>query len=62
LIDGLVVIGGGLEDGGDVFLEECTNAIKSFSLSEARSGCKVVMSPLGKKAASLCAAYLAFNE
>ena len=57
-----VVIGGGMEDGAEIFLEECLSAIKTFSLSEARSGCKIVMSPLGKKAASLGAAYLAFGN
>ena len=57
-----VVIGGGLEEGGDVFLEECLASIKVFSLSEARNGCKIVMSPLGNKAAALGAAYLAFAE
>jgi len=57
-----VVIGGGLEEGGDIFLEECLTAIKVFSLSEARNGCKIVMSPLGNKAAALGAAYLAFAE
>ena len=57
-----VIIGGGLEDGDEAFMEDLSSAVKSFSLSEARSGCKLVMSPLGKKAASLGAAYLAFGE
>ncbi len=57
-----VVIGGELEEGGDVFLEECTAAIKTFSLSETRAGCRLVMSPLGKRAVALGAAYLAFQE
>ena len=58
----VVVIGGGLENAGESFLEDCITAIKSFSLSEARANCKIVLSPLSKKAASVGAAWLAMVE
>jgi len=58
----VMIIGGGMEEGGDVFLEDCLAAIKTFSLSETRANCKVVMSPLGKKAASVGAAWLALAD
>ncbi len=58
----VVIIGGGMEEGGDIFLEDCLVAIKMFSLSESRTNCKIVMSPLGKTAASVGAAWLALSE
>ncbi|MDD4954574.1 MAG: ROK family protein, partial [Candidatus Omnitrophica bacterium] len=52
----VVIIGGGLEEAGEFFLDECTDAIKEFSFSETRKGCRVVFSQLGKSATSLGAA------
>lgn len=58
----VIIVGGGMEEGGEIFLEECVAAVKTFSLSESRANCKIVMSPLGKKAAPVGAAWLALEE
>ncbi|MCP4652867.1 MAG: ROK family protein [Candidatus Omnitrophica bacterium] len=58
----VVVVGGGLEEAGDFFLDECISAIKSFSLNESRKGCKIVASGLSKKATSLGAAFIALHQ
>lgn len=57
-----VIIGGGFENAGESFLEECIDAIKAFSFNETRKGCKIVLSELGKKATSLGAALTIFEK
>ncbi|MDD4182291.1 MAG: ROK family protein [Candidatus Omnitrophica bacterium] len=51
-----VIIGGGLEEAGEFFLDECIDATKEFSFSEMRKGCRIVFSQLGKSATSMGAA------
>jgi glucokinase len=58
----VVIIGGGLEEAGNLFLEECINTIKNFSFSEIRKNLKVVLSSIGKTATSLGAALLIKEE
>lgn len=58
----VVIIGGGLERGGDFFLEECTNSIKRFAFNEMRKKCKVFLSQLGTDATSCGAAMLVFKS
>lgn len=58
----VLVIGGGLENGGQFFLEESLNYIKRFAFNEMRRNCKVVLSGLGNDATSLGAAMLVFKE
>ncbi len=58
----VVVIGGGFENAGEFFLEECINSVKTFSFNETRKGCKIVLSELGKKATSLGAALAIFEK
>ncbi len=55
-----IIIGGGLEMGGDFFLEECINSIKKFAFNEMRKNCKISLSKLGADATSLGAAMLVF--
>ncbi|MDD3296059.1 MAG: ROK family protein [Candidatus Omnitrophica bacterium] len=57
-----LIIGGGFEKAGDVFLNECTRIIKSFSFNEIREGCKVLFSLLKEDASSQGAARLVFEE
>lgn len=57
-----VVIGGGLEKGGDFFLEECMDSIKKFSFNEMRKKCKISLSELSAKATSIGAGMLVFKE
>jgi len=57
-----VIIGGGLEQGGGFFLEECTNSVKKFAFNEMRKKCKMFLSTLGANAISLGAAKLVFKE
>ncbi|MFA7676932.1 MAG: ROK family protein [Candidatus Omnitrophota bacterium] len=57
-----LIIGGGFEKAGDVFLDECTRVIKSFSFNEIRKGCKVLFSLLKEDASSQGAARLVFEE
>ncbi|MCK9614937.1 MAG: ROK family protein [Candidatus Omnitrophica bacterium] len=52
----VVIIGGGLEEAGEFFLDECIDTTKEFSFSEMRKGCRIVFSQLGKSATSLGAA------
>lgn len=52
----VVIIGGGLEEAGEFFLDECIDITKEFSFSEMRKGCRIVFSQLGKSATSLGAA------
>jgi len=58
----VVIIGGGIESGGEFFLEECLNSIKKFSFNEMRKNCKIALSTLGNDATSLGAAKLVFKE
>ncbi|MDP2924058.1 MAG: ROK family protein [Candidatus Omnitrophota bacterium] len=58
----LVIIGGGLEEAGDFFLEECIDSIKIFSFNEMRKNLKVVFSKLGKEATSLGAGLIIFKK
>ena len=57
-----VIIGGGLESAGEVFLEDCLVAVKKFAFNEMRRGCKLSLSQLGANATSLGAAMLVFEE
>lgn len=52
----VIIIGGGLEEAPDIFLDECIAAIKKFSFSEDIKGLNVIFSQLGKKATALGAA------
>lgn len=54
-----IILGGGLEEEGDVLLEKCARIINGFSFSEMKRNLKVSLSGLGKEAASLGAAFLA---
>jgi len=56
-----VIIGGGLEDGGGVLLEECVNAAKKFAFNEMKKNCKISLSGLGPNATSYGAAMLVFK-
>ena len=58
----VVIIGGGFEDGGDLFLNEINKAVKKFSFSETRKNLKIVLSKLGREATSLGAALIAREE
>ncbi len=58
----LVIIGGGLEKGGEIFLDECINAVKRFAFHEMRKNCKIVLSKVGIDATSLGAAMVVFKE
>lgn len=57
----VIIIGGGLEEAGEVFLEECINTVKKFSLSDIRKNTKICLSQLGKRATSLGAALNVFH-
>jgi glucokinase len=52
----VVIVGGGFEEAGEFFLDECIDVTKEFSFSEMRKGCKIAFSQLGKSATSLGAA------
>ena len=52
----LVIIGGGLEEAPQLFLDECVSAVKKFSFTEDRRNLNVVFSQLGRKATALGAA------
>jgi len=54
----VIIIGGGLEEAGNLFLDECVNAVKKFSFSEMRRNLKVTLSSLGRRSTSLGAALL----
>ncbi|MDD5195280.1 MAG: ROK family protein, partial [Candidatus Omnitrophica bacterium] len=57
-----VVIGGGLEGGGELFLQDCAEAAKSFCFSEMRSNLKITLSQLRENATSIGAASIIFGE
>ena len=57
-----IIIGGGLENAGEGFLEECMSAVKRFAFNEMRKNCKISLSRLGADATSLGAAMLVFKE
>jgi len=57
-----VIIGGGFEEAGDLFLEEIHSVIKKFSFSEMRRNLKITSSKLGREATSLGVSYLVFEE
>lgn len=57
-----VIIGGGLENAGDIFLEECAGAVKKFAFNEMRKNCKISLSTLGADATSLGAAMLVLHK
>lgn len=57
-----VVIGGGLEAAGDVFLEECIGTVKKYAFNEMRKNCKISLSTLGADATSLGAAMLLLRQ
>jgi len=56
-----VIIGGGFEEAGELFLEELNRAVKKFSFSEMRKNLKIVLSTLGRAATSLGAALIALE-
>lgn len=56
----VIIIGGGLEEAGEFFIEECIDTVKMFSFSEMAKGSKIVFSQLGKTATSLGAALAVF--
>ena len=58
----VVIIGGGFEEAGDLFLDELNRAVKEFSFSETRKNLKIVLSKLGRAATSLGAALIAVEE
>jgi glucokinase len=58
----IVVIGGGLEEAGEFFLEECIDSIKTFAFNEMRRNLKVVFSKLGKEATSLGGGFLILKK
>lgn len=58
----VVVIGGGLEEAGEYFLEECTDSVRIFVFNEMRKNLKVVFSKLGKEATSLGAGLIIFKK
>ncbi|UCG35153.1 MAG: ROK family protein [Candidatus Omnitrophota bacterium] len=58
----LIIIGGGMEDAGELMLEECSNAVKNFCMSEMRKNLKICLSKLGKQGTSVGAALLSFRE
>jgi glucokinase len=58
----VVIIGGGLEEAGEPFLEKCTNTVKAFSFSEMKKNLKLSFSQLGRKATSLGAGFMFFRE
>ena len=58
----VVVVGGGLERAGDIFMDEVKAGIKRFSFEEPASVVKVIPSFLGDNAVVLGAAALAARE
>ena len=58
----VVVLGGGMEEAGEGFLDVCSDTVKNFSFSEMRRNLKIVRSELGKDAVALGAAMLACKE
>tara|TARA_B100000315_G_C14586963_1_gene593538 strand:+ start:3651 stop:4616 length:966 start_codon:yes stop_codon:yes gene_type:complete len=58
----VVIIGGGLEEAGEILLEECIASTKKFAFNEMRRKCKIFLSQLGAEATSLGAAMLVFQE
>jgi glucokinase len=58
----IVIIGGGLEDAGNVFLEDCLTCVKKFSFNEMRKSCRLSISQLGTDATSLGAAMMVFKD
>lgn len=58
----VVVIGGGLEKWGELFLEEVHKGVKKFSFYEAKRGITLALSSLGEKAASLGVAHIVLRE
>ena len=58
----IVIVGGGFEEAGNLFLDELNRAVKEFSFSEMRGNLKIVLSKLGRSATSLGAALIAVEE
>ncbi|MCM8773997.1 MAG: ROK family protein [Candidatus Omnitrophica bacterium] len=58
----LVIVGGGLEEAGEFFLEEVNIAIKEYTFNEMGRGLKIVFPHLGRDAASLGAGLLILKE
>lgn len=55
----VVIIGGGLEEAGDIFLNECLKAVNKFSFNEMAKKLLLVRSILGKEAVAIGAALTA---
>ncbi len=58
----VVIIGGGLEEGGEFFLDEAAKAVKKYSFSVLRKSLKIKFSSLGRNAVSLGAAHLIIGQ
>jgi glucokinase len=58
----VVVIGGGLEEAPDFFLDDCIACVKDFTFSEMRKNLKLTYSALGRNATVLGAAMLALDD
>ena len=58
----VLVIGGGMEEAGEFFLEECNDVIKQFAFSEMRRNLKISLSQLGRDATSVGASLLILRE
>lgn len=54
----IIIIGGGLEEAGEVFLEPCIATVKSLAFSEMTRNIKIVFSQLGVTTAALGAALI----
>jgi len=58
----VVIIGGGLEEAGTLFLDTCSNVIKKVAFSEMKKNLKISFSKLGRDATSQGVALLVFQE
>ena len=58
----IIVIGGGVEEGGAVFLESLKKTVKAWSVEEATRDLKIMPSQLGSSAVSLGAAGLVIQN
>ena len=58
----MVIIGGGIEQAGSVFLDSLKKTVKAWSLEEATRDLKIIPSQLGSSAVSLGAAGLVMQN
>lgn len=52
----IIIVGGGLEEAPQLFLDECINTVKKFSFIEDRRNLNIVFSQLGRRATAMGAA------